>query len=376
MTEAAQPLDGRTCLVTGGAGYLGQHIAEALLARGCTVHVLDLLPCPRRRPGLVWFQGNLLSEADLEAACEGVDTLFHTAAMIEPLTYTPRVFAERVREVNVEGTRKLLEVAARRGVKRFVHTSSIITAYGQDCVGGDERGPYSTRTDLYSSTKVDAERLVLAANDPGTMLSCAIRPGGIYGPGERALLVGPLVRVIKKGVPIIMFGNERSLMDYSYVDNLVDAQLRAAERLYEGSPVCGQAYFITDGSPMNTGEFSRQLVANMGIESRHDPGSSAGGAHLGARLRAKLSGLRQAQAPVQPRERRPMRSGLLLLHSQSPEGPGLWSLGDLGGGPSTHRSRGSRVFRQPVTTPRAVPIDNAVRVMRQRGCKILFPGLS
>lgn len=269
MTEAAQALDGRTCLVTGGAGYLGQHIAEALLARGCTVHVLDLLPCPRQRPGLVWFQGNLLSEADLEAACEGVDTLFHTAAMIEPLTYAPRAFAERVREVNVEGTRKLLEVAARRGVKRFVHTSSIITAYGQDCVGGDERGPYSTRTDLYSSTKVDAERLVLAANDPGTMLTCAIRPGGIYGPGERALLVGPLVRVIKKGVPIIMFGNERSLMDYSYVDNLVDAELRAAERLYEGSPVCGQAYFITDGSPMNTGEFSRQLVANMGIESKH-----------------------------------------------------------------------------------------------------------
>lgn len=267
MAEPLEPLDGKTCLVTGGAGYLGRHLVDALLERGCTVRVLDVAPSPGDRPGLVWFQGDIQNEADLAAACEGVDALFHTAAIIEPLTYAPRAFAEHVRDVNVEGTRRLVELATKRGVKRFVHTSSIITAYGQDCVGGDERGPYSTATDLYSSTKVDAERLVLAANNPGAMLTCAIRPGGIYGPGERALLVGPMVRAVKQGVPIIMFGSKSSLMDYSYIDNVVDAQLRAAERLYEGSPVCGQAYFVTDGSPMNTGEFSRELVCRMGIEA-------------------------------------------------------------------------------------------------------------
>jgi nucleoside-diphosphate-sugar epimerase len=57
-------------------------------------------------------------------------------------------------------------------------------------------------------------------------------------------------------------------MDYTYIDNLVDAQVRAAERLVEGSPVCGQAYFVTDGDPINTGAFSQTLVGDMELDAR------------------------------------------------------------------------------------------------------------
>jgi 3beta-hydroxy-delta5-steroid dehydrogenase/steroid delta-isomerase len=57
-------------------------------------------------------------------------------------------------------------------------------------------------------------------------------------------------------------------MDYTYIDNLVDAQIRATERLVEGSPVCGKAYFVTDGDPINTGAFSQTLVGQMGLEAR------------------------------------------------------------------------------------------------------------
>ena len=63
-------------------------------------------------------------------------------------------------------------------------------------------------------------------------------------------------------------GSQPKRLDYTYIDNLVDAQIRAAERLVEGSPVCGQAYFVTDGDPINTGAFSRTLVDEMELDAR------------------------------------------------------------------------------------------------------------
>jgi 3beta-hydroxy-delta5-steroid dehydrogenase/steroid delta-isomerase len=143
------------------------------------------------------------------------------------------------------------------------------------------RTPYSTSRDLYTATKVAAERAVLAANGKDGLLTCAIRPGGIYGPGER-LTYGRLVRALKMGAPLVVFGDGAARLDYVYIDNIVDAQLRAAERLVEGSPVCGEAYFVSDETPMNAGKFSIELVKQMGLE-RHlvrvpDPVARAVGA--------------------------------------------------------------------------------------------------
>jgi 3beta-hydroxy-delta5-steroid dehydrogenase/steroid delta-isomerase len=135
-----------------------------------------------------------------------------------------------------------------------------------DAAGGDESAPYSTSRDLYTSTKIAGERAVLDANGNG-LLTCAIRPGGIYGPGER-MTYGRLVRALKMGVPLVVFGDGAARLDYVYIDNLVDAELRAAERLVEGSPVCGQAYFLSDETPINAGQFSIELVKHMGLERR------------------------------------------------------------------------------------------------------------
>jgi 3beta-hydroxy-delta5-steroid dehydrogenase/steroid delta-isomerase len=106
------------------------------------------------------------------------------------------------------------------------------------------------------------------ANGRSGLVTCAIRPGGIYGPGERNLMIGPMVEALKQGVPVITFGSGRARIDYTYIDNLVDAQIRAAERLVEGSPICGEAYFVTDDDPINTGAFSMALVRNMGIDAK------------------------------------------------------------------------------------------------------------
>ena len=243
-------------------------MVRALLARGCEVHGFDRAPASFDDPNLRWFRGDIRDEDALRDACEGVDTIFHTAAMIETFTYAPQAFAELVRSVNIEGTGNLLRVAKESGAQRFVHTSSIITASDDAHRGTSETTTYSTASDLYSSTKVASEQIVLGANGESGLLTSAIRPGGIYGPGERNTLIGPLMKALKQGVPLVLFGDGSSRLDYTYIDNLVDAQIRAAERLVEGSPVCGQAYFVTDGDPINTGAFSQTLVSDMGLDAR------------------------------------------------------------------------------------------------------------
>jgi len=261
------PLDGRRCLVTGGAGYLGRNLVAALLAKGCAVSVLDKAPAPETRDGVRWFQGDVRIHSDVLAASHDVDTVFHTAAVIEALTHARRSVARTIEAINVGGTQNVIRAARQNGVRRLVHTSSIVASFCMDAAGSDESAPYSTARDLYTRTKIAGERAVLGANGKDGLLTCAIRPGGIYGPGER-LTYGRLVRALRMGVPLVVFGDGRARLDYVYIDNLVDAELRAAERLVEGSPVCGEAYFLSDETPINAGQFSIELVKNMGLQTR------------------------------------------------------------------------------------------------------------
>jgi len=235
---ATSSLDGKRCLVTGGGGFLGRHLVAALRAKGCPVHVLDTAPSPGPEDGVRWFRGDVRNHADVLNACKDVDTVFHTAAVIDALTHARHSIANTIKSINVEGTQNVVRVARQCGARRLVHTSSVVASFCMDAAGGDESAPYSTSRDLYTATKVAGEQAVLAANGKDGLLTCAIRPGGIYGPGER-LTYGRLVRALKMGAPLVVFGDGAARLDYVYIDNLVDAQLRAAERLTEGSPVCG-----------------------------------------------------------------------------------------------------------------------------------------
>jgi len=259
------PLNSKRCLVTGGAGFLGRNLVAALREKRCPVTVLDTAAPAEPLQGVRWLQGDVRSYADVLAASEGVDTVFHTAAVIEALTHARRSVAQTIEAINVGGTQNVIRAARQSGVRRLVHTGSIVASFCMNAAGGDESAPYSRSRDLYTSTKIAGERAVLDANGADGLLTCVIRPGGIYGPGER-LTYGRLVRALKMGVPLVVFGDGRARLDYVYIDNLIDAQLRAAERLVEGSPVCGEAYFVSDESPINAGQFSIELVKNMGLQ--------------------------------------------------------------------------------------------------------------
>lgn len=270
--HAASSLAGARCLVTGAAGFVGRNLVDALAARGCTVVAFDLAPVAERER-VVAVRGDVTRRDDVDRAMRGVDVVFHTAARIATAEWAPRGAREAVHAVNVEGTRNLVESAIAAGATRLVHTSSASVCFGPTSAGGDESLAYSRYEDMYTTTKVAAERLVRDADGRGALRTGAVRPGGIYGPGERNQLLGAVLGARNAGQPITVIGDGRSRLDYTFIDNLVDAELRLAERLVEGSPACGRAYFVSDDEPINHGEWSRRLLSRMGLDAsqRHLP---------------------------------------------------------------------------------------------------------
>ena len=164
------PLKLGRVLVTGGSGFVGANLVTELLDRGHQVRSFDRAPSPLARASAArGDRGRHLRSAEtVAAAVDGIDTVFHTAAIIELMggasvtdEYRQRSFA-----VNVNGTENLVHAAQAAGVKRFVYTASnSVVMGGQRISGGDETLPYTERfNDLYTETKVVAERFVLSQN--------------------------------------------------------------------------------------------------------------------------------------------------------------------------------------------------------------------
>ena len=255
-------------LVTGGAGFVGANLVTELLDRGYQVRSFDraasALP-PHER--LEVLQGDICDPYTVATAVAGVDTIFHTAAIIDLMggasvteEYRRRSFA-----VNVGGTQNLVHAAQACGVKRFVYTASnSVVLGGQRIAGGDETLPYTTRfNDLYTETKVIAEKFVLAQNGEGGLLTCSIRPSGIWGRGDQTMFRKMFEQVIAGRVKVLI-GGKQAKLDNSYVHNLIHGFILAAEHLVDGGTAPGQAYFINDGEPINMFEFARPVVTACG----------------------------------------------------------------------------------------------------------------
>lgn len=266
-----KPLHGTRCLVTGGSGFVGRRLVEALLAQGARVRVLD-----RLRPEAAHVDahvGDIADPATAARACADIDLVFHTACVMALHEHAPARVRRDARRTNVDGTATLLAASAAAGVRRFVFTSSNHVVLGDAPIfGGDERLPYADDArDIYTRTKIAAERLVLAAHDassPSGLRTCALRPGGIYGPGD-AHFVPRIVRSTRLLRRRPRLGPRSALVDLTHVDNLVHAHLLAAERLASHTSIGGRAFFISDGSPITVDDFGRHVLAAIG---HHHPG--------------------------------------------------------------------------------------------------------
>jgi 3beta-hydroxy-delta5-steroid dehydrogenase/steroid delta-isomerase len=264
--EAFGTTDLGYCLITGGAGFLGRHLAFELIRRGETVRVFDCVDFPYNHERLDFVKGDIRRLEDVRKACEGIDTVFHTAAALDFFGFVTQDQRDRSYAVNVKGVENIVDACVGAGVKRLVHTSSNNVTFGDPVLNGDETDPYAPDPkDLYTETKILGEKAALEGNRRGSLLTCAVRPGGIYGPGDR-LVLPRVVEECASGKFIVTIGDGSALSDNTYIGNLVDGEIEAARHLLPGSALCGEAYFITDGEPINYFDFFRPIVEGMGFD--------------------------------------------------------------------------------------------------------------
>ncbi|OBF30142.1 NAD-dependent epimerase/dehydratase family protein [Mycobacterium sp. ACS4331] len=255
-------------LVTGGSGFVGANLVTELLDRGHRVRSFDRAPSPLPdHPLLETVVGDITDTDQLATVVDGIDTIFHTAAIIDLMggASVTEEYRQRSYAVNVDGTKNLLYAAQAAGVARFVYTASnSVVMGGQQIVGGDETLPYTERfNDLYTETKVIAEKFVLGQNGEHGVLTCSIRPSGIWGKGDQTMF-RKVFESVHAGHLKVLVGSRKVKLDNSYVHNLIHGFILAAEHLVPGGTAPGQAYFINDGEPINMFEFARPVIQACG----------------------------------------------------------------------------------------------------------------
>jgi nucleoside-diphosphate-sugar epimerase len=226
--------------LTGASGYTGGRLLEALRARGDEVAVLvrpeSVSEGIRSRAWRV-VEGGLGDAAAAARLVQGVQAVLHVAAVYRTAGHPDSYY----REVNVVGTERLLEAAAREGVRRFVHTSTVGVHGHVENPPADESSPMAPG-DIYQATKAEAEVLALDYHRRRGLPVAVVRPGAIYGPGETRFL--KLFRAIARGRYAIV-GTGRTFYHPVYIDDLVAGFLLALERpeaVGESFLVCGPSY--------------------------------------------------------------------------------------------------------------------------------------
>ncbi|MDD2714695.1 MAG: NAD-dependent epimerase/dehydratase family protein [Candidatus Wallbacteria bacterium] len=247
-------------IVTGGGGFLGRFVCRKLRDEGHSVTILGRGHYEfAEREKFPVITADISDGENLQKAFQGFDEVHHIAARTGI-----SVFREPYFKTNVLGTENVVKACLRNGVGKLVFTSSPSVIFG----GSDqqmliESAPYPEKyLSCYSETKALAERIVLAANQPGKLLTVALRPHLIWGPEDTNLIPRLLERAAKK--KLFTVGNGKNMADVTHVENVAYAHLLASRKLTEGSAICGKAYFITNGEPVNLWDFINRIITGMG----------------------------------------------------------------------------------------------------------------
>jgi len=244
-------------LVTGANGFVGATLCKKLVAKGYAVRGLvrktsDLSLL--KDVSLELVVGSLDDRESLKKAVQGVHVVYHVAAAV-----TDWGTLEFFRRVNVEGTRNMLEASVHAKVKRFVLVSSVAV---QDFIGGqdmDEETEKDPTPFPYCQSKREAEALALSYHQSSKMDVTIIRPGDVYGQGDRVSLL-KMASMLEKG-QMMTIGGGRVLGAFTYVENLVDGIILAGTH----PKASGEVFIITDGEKVTWRRYFETLTRELAL---------------------------------------------------------------------------------------------------------------
>lgn len=261
-------------LVTGGAGLVGSHIVDLLVRQGAgDVVVLDDFSRGTRE-NLAWalangrvrlVHGDIRDLSTVTAAMQGVDTVYHQAAIrITQCAEDPRLALE----VLVDGTYNVVEAAQREGVRRVVAASSA-SVYGlaDEFPTTEGHHPYHNRT-IYGAAKAFNESLLRSFREAYGLDYVALRYFNVYGPRMDVFGVYTEVLIrwmerIAAGQPPLIFGDGSQTMDFVYVEDVARANLLAA-----ASDVTDEVFNVASGTETSLLQLAQALLRAMGSEQR------------------------------------------------------------------------------------------------------------
>lgn len=256
-------------MITGGAGLIGSHIADHLVEKKPKeIIVLDNFTRGRREnlenamahTPITLINGDIRDRAVLANAAEGVDTIFHLAAIrITQCAEEPRLALE----VLADGTFNVLEAAVKSKVRKVVASSSA-SVYGlaDEFPTTERQHPYNNRT-LYGAAKVFNEGLLRSFNDMYGLPYIALRYFNVYGPrmdvyGVYTEVLIRWMQRIKQGLPPLIFGDGQQTMDFVHVADIARANILAAE-----SEVSDEVFNVASGVETSLNDLSRALLKVM-----------------------------------------------------------------------------------------------------------------
>ena len=257
-------LDGRRILVTGAGGFIGGALYQRLLSYG-----LDVLGTVQheqeartlRDRGFPAAALDLADDGPWDELVEGRDLVFHVAAAFQETELSEAAYDR----INHRAVERLARTAARAGVSRFVHCSTVGVHGDVLEIPATEETPFNPM-DLYHRTKLAGELAVVRLAGelgPDRMVVVVNRPAMIYGPGDTRML--KLYRAILGGV-FVMIGSGRTLAHLGYVEDLVDSFLLCA--LADAGAVHGEAFNIASGTPIRLDDLARLIAEAGGVRWR------------------------------------------------------------------------------------------------------------
>ncbi len=254
-------------LITGGAGFIGSHLAEHFEGRA-EVRVLDSLRTGYRRnlEGLSCrlIEGSITDRDAVRSAVEGVDYVFHLAAMVS----VPESMAHPVScvDLNTIGTLTVLEEAARAGVRKLCFSSSS-AIYGNNPAVPKDESMLPEPCSPYAVTKLDGEHYCRIFRDEQRLDTVCFRYFNVFGPrqdpkSQYAAAVPIFIHQALRNEPLTVFGDGGQTRDFIYVKDIVAANVLLAQ-----TPGAGGVYNVAYGGATTVGELARLIIELTGSRS-------------------------------------------------------------------------------------------------------------